>query len=108
MDTVWAHVVDGTVVNVIVVPEEATWDENGVEDEAVGEEFCQQFAIGRWIRTFPDFSKRKWFAGVGFAYRDDLDAFVPPKPATDCTLDEDTCHWISADGKDLSASGSPR
>jgi|APGre2960657404_1045060.scaffolds.fasta_scaffold11394_7 hypothetical protein len=103
MDTVWLLVQDGLVVNSVIIPEEATWNDAGVEDETVGASYCAQFGEGLWIRTYEDESRRKWFAGVGFTYRADLDAFVPPKPDTDCTLDETLCHWISADGKDLSA-----
>ena len=45
----------------------------------------------------PDQSKafRKNYAGIGFTYREDLDAFVPPQPGSDWTLDLNTCLWVS-------------
>lgn len=34
------------------------------------------------------------YAGIGFTYDEDLDAFIPPKPSDDATLDETTFTWI--------------
>jgi hypothetical protein len=34
------------------------------------------------------------YAGVGFTYDADLDAFIPPKPSDDAVLDEETFSWI--------------
>lgn len=34
------------------------------------------------------------YAGVGFAYDEALDAFIPPKPSDDAILDEATYSWI--------------
>jgi hypothetical protein len=34
------------------------------------------------------------YAGIGFTYDADLDAFIPPKPSEDATLDEATFSWI--------------
>ena len=36
---------------------------------------------------------RKNFAGIGFKYDVDRDAFIPPRPFASWTLDEDTCWW---------------
>ena len=36
---------------------------------------------------------RKNYAGVGFAYDANLDAFIPPKPFHSWLLDEETCLW---------------
>lgn len=108
MYSYYANVKDGLVVNVIVVPREATWDENGVVSDEVGQVYCQQFGDGEWIQTYEDARKHKWFAGVGFSWRADLDAFVPPQPTPDSVLDEELCHWIAPDGTDLSIPPAPR
>ena len=34
------------------------------------------------------------YAGIGFSYDKTLDAFIPPKPSDDATLDETTFSWI--------------
>jgi hypothetical protein len=33
------------------------------------------------------------FAGIGFTYDVQRDAFIPPKPFASWLLNEDTCHW---------------
>ena len=36
---------------------------------------------------------RKNYAGVGFTYDANRDAFIPPRPFASWVLDEDTCQW---------------
>ena len=36
---------------------------------------------------------RKNYAGIGFTYDEERDAFIPPKPYESWILDEDTCQW---------------
>jgi len=36
---------------------------------------------------------RKNYAGIGYSYDSDRDAFVPPKPFASWTLNETTCNW---------------
>ena len=50
---------------------------------------------------------RKNYAGLGYTYDSDKDAFIAPKPYPSWELDEDTCLWNApipypADGKDYS------
>jgi hypothetical protein len=47
---------------------------------------------------------RKNYAGVGFTYDSERDAFIPPKPYASWLLDEATCLWsaptpMPTDGK---------
>jgi len=47
---------------------------------------------------------RKNYAGIGFTYDKDRDAFIPPKPYASWTLDNASCLWeapvpMPADGK---------
>jgi hypothetical protein len=37
---------------------------------------------------------RKNYAGTGYTYDAERDAFIPPQPSTDCVLDEGTCVWV--------------
>ena len=37
---------------------------------------------------------RKNYAGIGYTYDPERDAFIPPKPTEDAILDEETCLWI--------------
>lgn len=48
---------------------------------------------GRWIQTSYNNNIRKNFAGIGYFYDEERDAFIPPKPFPSWTLDEETCRW---------------
>ena len=48
---------------------------------------------GTWIKTSYNGNIRKNYAGVGFTYDEQLDAFIPPKPFNSWLLNEDTCLW---------------
>jgi hypothetical protein len=37
---------------------------------------------------------RKNYAGIGYAYDRQRDAFIPPQPYPSWTLDEQTCLWV--------------
>jgi len=36
---------------------------------------------------------RKNYAGIGYTYDEEKDAFIPPQPYASWTLDEETCLW---------------
>jgi hypothetical protein len=38
---------------------------------------------------------RKNYAGIGYTYDQNRDAFIPPKPFNSWTLNEDSCLWES-------------
>tara|TARA_B110000503_G_scaffold11940_1_gene16108 strand:+ start:26884 stop:27228 length:345 start_codon:yes stop_codon:yes gene_type:complete len=38
---------------------------------------------------------RKNYAGIGYTYDEERDAFIPPQPFASWTLNEDTCLWES-------------
>lgn len=44
-------------------------------------------------RTSYNGNIRKNYAGIGYAYDADLDAFIPPKPFVSWVLDEETAQW---------------
>ena len=46
-----------------------------------------------WVQTFKDRSQRKNYAGIGYKYDEDRDAFIPPKTYPSWILNEDTCQW---------------
>jgi hypothetical protein len=68
-------------------------------------EFFETFidsSPGEWIQTsYNTFGGehpegrplRKNYAGIGFTYNRELDAFIPPKPFASWILDEETCLW---------------
>lgn len=44
-------------------------------------------------RTSYNGNYRKNFAGIGFAYNEELDAFIAPRPYPSWVLDPSTCLW---------------
>jgi hypothetical protein len=85
----FAKVVNGIVTQVIVAEQE----------------FFDTFvdtSPGEWIQTsyntrggqHPEGRPlRKNFAGIGFTYDREKDAFIPPKPEGNFVLNEETCLW---------------
>jgi len=83
------------VLRVIVVHNNELLDENGVEQEQLGADFCRGLFGGTWVQTSYNGNFRKNFAGAGFTYDSERDAFIPPKPFDSWVLDEDTCTWTA-------------
>jgi hypothetical protein len=51
---------------------------------------------GTWIKTSYNAAIngfRKNYAGIGYTYDPELDAFIAPKPYDSWTLNEETCQW---------------
>lgn len=85
----FAKVLDGKVVQVIVA--EPDFFDTFIDTSP-----------GQWIQTsyntrggqHPEGRPlRKNFAGIGYTYDAERDAFIPPKPYDNCILNEDTCLW---------------
>jgi hypothetical protein len=81
------------VKQVIVVHNNELLDENGIESEAKGIEFCQSLFGGNWIQTSYNGNIRKNYAGVGMIYDESRDAFIAPKPFESWILNKETCLW---------------
>jgi hypothetical protein len=45
-------------------------------------------------RTSYNGNLRKNFAGIGYTYDAERDAFIPPRPDNAVSLDEESCQWI--------------
>lgn len=81
------------VLRVIVVNDSETRGKDGKESEAIGVEFCTNLLGGRWVQTSRTGKMRKLFAGVGFKYLLDVDAFQPPQPFASWSFNEDEWQW---------------
>ena len=98
------------VIRVIVVGNDDCKDVDGKESETVGVEFCKNLARiahyfpnkipenpdfdgGVWKQTSYNGNIRKNYAGFGFKYQEDMDAFIPPKPFPSWSLNLDTARW---------------
>jgi len=92
---------DNIVTSVIVGPDE------GTEPEGITswEEYFSAKGKGRALRTsyntrggvhaFDGEPFRCNYAGIGYTYDEDRDAFIPPKPFESWVLDETTCLWVA-------------
>lgn len=81
------------VLRVVVIANPELLDENGDEQESLGVTFCNQLFGGTWKQTSYNGNIRKNFAGIGFTYDVDRDAFIAPKPYASWALNETTCIW---------------
>ena len=88
----FAKVEDGIVVNVIVAEQDFV---DTLDGDWVQTSYNTQAGVHYGPDGEPDGGEplRKNFAGIGFTYDADRDAFIPPKPFESWTLNEDTCQW---------------
>lgn len=84
---------DNVVTRVIVVDNKDTSDAFGVEKEYIGAAFCEKLFGGTWKQTSYNNSFRTRFAGIGFTYNSELDAFIRPKPYPSWVLNNETADW---------------
>jgi hypothetical protein len=80
----FAEVENNLVVRVLVT-------DNNAQNE--GYDWLVENLGGTWIQTSYNGNIRKNYAGIGFTYDSDRDAFIPPKPFDSWILDEETCGW---------------
>ncbi len=94
-------------------------DENNIVTNVIvaEQDFIDSGAVGdpsNWIQTSYNTQGgihklggtplRKNYAGIGYTYDSQRDAFIPPKPFDSWLLDEDSCNWeppvsMPSDGK---------
>jgi hypothetical protein len=84
---------NNVVIQVIVVDNKDCSDANGVEKEYIGAAFCERLFGGTWKQTSYNGNMRKNYAGIGYTYNADIDAFVPPKPYASWLLNNETAQW---------------
>jgi hypothetical protein len=70
-------------------------DENQLIEGMSTEQWYSNFFGKKVLRTSYNNNIRKNYAGIGFTYNEELDAFIEPQPAEDWYLDTETCRWIN-------------
>jgi hypothetical protein len=94
------------VIEVLSVHNNELKDSNGVEQEVNGIDFLTKLTgYPLWKQTSYNTiggvhnnggtPLRKNYAGIGYIYDEDRDAFIPKKPFNSWVLNEDTCLWES-------------
>jgi len=93
----FAKIQDGIVTQVIVAEPEFF---NTFVDTSPGQWLQTSYNTRGGIHYNPETGEpddgeplRKNYAGVGFSYDSQLDAFIPPKPFESWLLNEETCLW---------------
>ena len=92
------------VIEVLSVHNNVLKDSNGVEQEVNGIDFLTKLTgYPVWKQTSYNTHGgvhsnngtplRKNFAGIGYTYDEDRDAFIPKKPFNSWILNESTCLW---------------
>ena len=94
------------VETVISVNNSVIIDNNGIEQEQLGIDFINNLynTNDNWkqtsyntnggIHSLGGVPFRKNYAGIGYKYDEELDAFIPPKPEIgEWNLNEETCLW---------------
>ncbi len=86
---------NNVVTQVVVISNDDIRDENGNEVESIGIAFCQNlFGGGTWVQTSYNGTIRKRYAGVGYTYDANYDAFIGPKPFASWIFDSEKLNWI--------------
>ncbi len=97
----FAKVQDGIVTQVIVAEPEFF---DTFVDSSPGEWIQTSYNTRGGVHYQPDSNTpsadqskalRKNYAGIGYTYDRERDAFIPPKPYSRWVLDEQTCLWVA-------------
>lgn len=97
----FAYVVNGLVMDLHVVNNNVIIDENGEEQEALGKAFLADlfgYEPENVIQCSYNGNFRNIYPGHGYIWREDLDAFIEPKPSptlevADWVLNKETFIW---------------
>jgi hypothetical protein len=81
----WAEIDENNIVIRVTV------GDNNAPDE--GYQWLIDNLGGTWVKTSYNGNIRKNYAGIGFTYDEERDAFIAPKPFESWILNEDTCNW---------------
>ena len=82
----WAEIDENNIVTSVTV------GDNNDPDE--GYQWLIDNLGGTWIKTSYNGNIRKNYAGIGYYYDKDRDAFIPPQRFPSWELDEETCNWV--------------
>ena len=81
------------VTQVVVVENKDTADATGVEKEHIGAAHLEKILGGVWKQTSYNGNFRKNYAGIGYTFDEQRNAFIPPKPFNSWILNETICQW---------------
>jgi hypothetical protein len=89
----YAFLDDNNIVTEVIVGKDETEFIDGLHPEIWYGNFRNQVCK----RTSYNNNYRKNYAGIGYKFDEQLDAFIPPKPEQgEWVLDETTCLWVES------------
>jgi hypothetical protein len=91
--THFAKIENGIVVQVNVIDEE--YFNANRETRYTGQWVQTSYNTHGGVHTLGGTPLRKNYAGIGYTYDEERDAFISPKPFDSWILDEETCLWNS-------------
>ena len=95
----FALINDNNIVQIVIAVDNSVTTnlDTGVEDENLGIEFCKSLygEDTKWLQTSYNNNFRVNYAGIGYIYNAQLDAFLPPKPYQSWILNTETYQWNS-------------
>ena len=86
----YAFLDDDNIVTEVIV---------GIDEDQLIEGLIPEIWYGNYrgqkcVRTSYNGNIRKNFAGVGYVYDEERDAFIAPEPNDAIGFDEETCQWL--------------
>jgi hypothetical protein len=87
----YAFLDDNNIVTEVITGKDETELIDGLDTETWYSNYRNQVCK----RTSYNGNYRKNYAGIGYTYDLERDAFIPPKPFNSWLLDEETCLWVS-------------
>jgi len=89
----FAEINENNIVLRVIVVSDNDCGENYPESDAIGAAFCTNLLGGTWKQTSYNHNFRKNYAGIGYTYDEELDAFIEPRPFPSWTLNTQTGKW---------------
>lgn len=87
----YAFLNESNIVTEVIVGRDEDEKIDGITD---WEEYYGSIRKQKCLRTSYSGNIRKNYAGIGYTYSEELDAFIPPKPSQgNWVLNEETCSW---------------
>lgn len=86
----YAFLNEDNIVTEVIVGIDETELIQGLDTET----WYGNFRGQKCVRTSYNGKIRKNYAGIGYKYDEQRDAFIPPKPSNAIGFDEETCKWI--------------
>jgi hypothetical protein len=92
----FAQLNDQNIVQQVIVISDDVAPDPAPDNEAQGQAFIADILrlAGEWKQTSYNSNFRGHYAGIGYIYDPDRDAFIPPEPPDSIGFDEDTLTWI--------------